>query len=248
MIKQVGFSIRIRVEWLEQTAMLYLAGKTRDEIKLVLEENLADKLAGSGQANRGSRQKAISILLKTWVTVPKEMKPLRDEGLELMKNLPSNEHLVLHWGMTMAAYPFFGTVAEITGRLLRLQGYVSTTQVLRRTRELMGERETVARATRRVLRCFADWGVLEDTEENGICRPASTLALEDTKLATWLIEAALISSGSNSKALKAIADTPALFPFVVGSLNTIELEKNSRLELFRHGLDEDIVSLRQVAV
>jgi len=248
MSKQVGFSIRVRVEWLEQTAMLYLAEKTRDEIKLALEEGLADKLAGSGQANRGSRQKAISILLKTWVTVPKELKPLRDEGLELMKNLPSTKHLVLHWGMTMAAYPFFGTVAEITGRLLRLQGYVSTTQVLRRTRELMGERETVARATRRVLRCFVDWGVLEDTEETGICRAASTLALADTKLATWLVEAALIASGSNSKALKAIADTPALFPFVVGTLNTIELEENSRLELFRHGLDEDIVSLRQVAV
>ncbi len=248
MAQQVGFSIRVKLEWLEQTAILYAAGKTREEIKLTLDESLTYKLAGSGKANRGSRQKAISILLKIWVAVPKDLEPLRDEGLELMRNMSSHEHLALHWGMTMAAYPFFGMVAEITGRLLRLQGYVSTTQVLRRTRELMGERETVARATRRVLRCFADWGVLEDTEEPGICRASSTFSLDDSKLAAWLIEAALISNGSNSRALRAIKDTPALFPFVVGTLNVVELEENPRLELFRHGLDEDVVSLRQLAV
>jgi hypothetical protein len=143
MTQQVGFSVRVRLEWFEQTANLLLAGYSREEIKSVLEKSLEDKLSVNGTEGRGTRQKAISILLKTWVGSPTELIPLRNEGLEFLKQLPQTEHLIVHWGMVMAVYPFFGTIATITGRSLRLQGYVSTTQVLRRACELMGERETV---------------------------------------------------------------------------------------------------------
>ena len=58
--------------------------------------------------------------------------------------------MLVHWCMCMAAYPFFGTVADATGRLLRLQGTAAAAQIQRRLRERLGERETVARAARRV--------------------------------------------------------------------------------------------------
>jgi hypothetical protein len=146
--------------------------------------------------------------------------------------------------MTMATYPFFGIVAETVGRLLRLQGSSAAVQVQRRVREQLGERETVARAARRILRCFVDWGVLQETMEKGIYQAAPVQSVKDKKLAAWLIEAGLVASGSGSGALKAIAQSPALFPFAVSLLNIIDLEGDGRLEFFRQGLDEDMVTLR----
>ena len=114
---QVGFSQRIQLEWLVHTANLVLAGSGKEEIEKALQELLQDQLSVGGKAKRGNREKAITNLLKIWVTVPKSLKPLRDDGLKLLQRLPFKEHLAVHWGMSMAVYPFWGAVAGVTGRL-----------------------------------------------------------------------------------------------------------------------------------
>lgn len=240
----VGFSQRIQLDWLERTAQLYAAGHTKVEIEELLQALLRDQLSVGSDARSGNRALTILILLKVWVVVPPGLESLRDEGLELLKQLPSKEHLVVQWGMVMAVYPFFHALAETVGRLLRLQGTVAASQVQRRMREQFGERSTVERATRRVLRCLIDWEVLKETEEKGIYQALATTSVIDAKLAAWLIEASLIASGSGSSTLKAITQNPALFPFTTESLNIRGLESHSRLELLRQGLDQDVVILR----
>lgn len=241
---QIGFSQRIQLEWLEFTATLLLAGSTRNEIQTALNDLLQDKLSVGSDCKSGNRRNAISILLKIWVGVPENLELLRNEGLEHLKTSPCARHLSVHWGMTMAVYPFFGVVAETVGRLLRLQGLVAAASVQRRVKEELGDRETVARATRRVLRCFVDWGVLQDTTQKGVYQAAPVQLVEDRQLAAWLIEAALVASHSNSQLISAITQAPALFPFSVSALNFRDLESNQRLELFAQGFDENIVMLR----
>jgi len=242
--KQIGFSQRIQLAWLEQTAMLLLAGKNKEDIQAALHDLLQDKLSKDSEARWGNRGKAVTILLNIWVSVPSAIKGLRDNGLELWRILPLQDHLPLHWGMSMAAYPFFGAVAETTGRLLQLQGTVAAPQVQRRLREQFGERETVARAGRRILRSFIDWGVLQDTAEKGVYQAGPVKIIKDPALAAWLIEATLIASDSQSKPLQTIIQSPILFPFSITLPSSSQLEQNDRLELFRQGLDTDMVSLR----
>ena len=241
---EVGFSQRIQLDWLDRTATLYAAGHTKDEIKELLQALLRDHLSIGSDSRSGNRALTILILLKVWVVVPHGLESLRDEGLELLKRLPSKQHLVVHWGMVMAVYPFFQALAETSGRLLRLQGSFAASQVQRRMREQFGERSTVERATRRLLRCLIDWGALKETEEKGIYQATPTLFVNDTKLAQWLIEASLIASGSASSTLRAITQNPALFPFTTESINIRVLETHNRLELLRQGLDEDVIMLR----
>lgn len=224
--------------------MLLLAGKNKEEIQAALHDLLQDKLSKDSEARWGNRGKAVTILLNTWVSVPSAIKGLRDNGLELWRTLPLQDHLPLHWGMSMAAYPFFGAVAETTGRLLQLQGTVAAAQVQRRLREQFGERETVARAGRRILRSFIDWGVLQDTAEKGVYQAGPVKIIKDPALAAWLIEATLIASDSQSKPLQTIIQSPILFPFSITLPSSSQLEQNDRLELFRQGLDTDMVSLR----
>ena len=241
---QIGFSQCIQLDWLERTASLFLRGHTRGEIQAALQEVLQGRLSIGGTAERGNREKAISILRKIWVTVPSGLKLFRDDALAHLNRLPLANHLAVHWGMTIAVYPFVGVVAEAVGRLLRLQGSCAAVQVQRRVREQLSERETVARAALRVLRCFIDWGVLQGTKDKGVYQAVSVRSATDKKLAAWLIEGILLASGSNAAPLKAIVQSPALFPFVVGPLSIGDLEGHNRLEWFRQGLDEEMVMLR----
>ncbi len=242
--QQVGFSQRIQLDWLEQTATLYLAGNSREQIQDVLQVTLQDQLSVGGTAKRGNREKAITILLNIWITVPEDLMGLRDDGLRLLQQLPVQDHFPLHWGMTMAAYPFFGAVAETVGRLLQLQGTVTAAQAQRRLREQFGERATVARAARRILRSFIDWGALQDTDQRGVYQATPLKPIEEPALAAWIIEATLITSGAQAKPLQAIVRSPALFPFTIRLPSPTQLGHHHRLELFRQGLDVDMVTLR----
>ena len=241
----VGLSQRLQLDWLEYTAVLVLKGHTRDHIETSLQDLLRHALSVGGTAPRGNREKAITILLQIWVAAPRHLRPFRDEGLEHMQRLPVDARLAVHWGMAMAVSPFFGAVAAAVGRLVRLQGTCAAAHVQRRLREQLGERETVARAVRRTLRCFVDWGTLLETGERGMYQAAPARPVQDKKLVVWLIEAALLASRAPTGVLTALAQAPALFPFHLASLYAVDLAGHSRLEPFCHGLTEDMVRFRE---
>jgi len=158
---QIGFSQRIRLEWFEQTSNLVLAGNDKVAINSALQALLKDKVSVGGIADRGNREKIISILMKVWVNTSPKLEAFRIDGIEMVKHLAPKNHIAVHWGMVMAVYPFWAAVAGHTGRLLKLQNTAAASQVQRRMREEYGERETVSRASRRVLRSFVDWDVLK---------------------------------------------------------------------------------------
>lgn len=240
--EQIGFSQRIQLSWLEYTANLVLAGNNREETTRNLHEHLLLKLSAGSSAERGNRAKAISILLRIWLTGHPQWPFLRERGLELLRVLPVQHHLPVHWGMTMAVYPFFGAVAESTGRLLRLQETVSSAQILRRLKERYGERETVARAARRVLRVFADWQVLADTDTRGVYRnQGETRSLPDDELKAWLLLARLVASDGQTASLRSLSQHPSLFPFSAGMPALHVLEGRDEVTVIRHGFDDDIL-------
>jgi hypothetical protein len=137
-----------------------------------------------------------------------------------------------------------GVVAEAVGCFLRLQGSCATVHGQQRVQEQLGERETVARAARRVLRYFIDWGVLQETKEKSVYHAVPVRYIIYKKLAAWLVEATLLASDSHVAPLKAVAQSPMVFPFSIGPLGIGYLEGYDRLEWFRQGLDEEMVMLR----
>jgi len=243
---QIGFSQRVRLEWLEQTANLVLAENDKLTISAVLQELLKDKVSVGGDAKRGNREKIISILMKIWHNPPRELEELRDDGIKLLRGLPPEYHIAIHWGMTLAVYPFWGAVASQTGRLLRLQGTAAASHVQRRVREQYGERETVSRASRRVLRSFIDWNVLNETGQKGIYSQGNVISIQDSRLIAWFVEASLHARENGSAPIKDLLDSSGLFPFRLGHVPVERLaSKSHRLDLLRHGLDDDLVMLRR---
>ncbi len=248
---RIGFSQRVRLEWLEQTANLILAGNDKAAVNEALQELLKDKVSVAGTSKGSNRNKVISILQKIWVTTPENLISLRDDALAFLSAQSSSlspHHLsvAIQWGMVMAVYPFWSGVATQTGRLLRLQGSAAAAQVQRRVREQYGERETVSRAARRVLRSYLDWGVLKETGAKGVYSAGTMLAVEESRLIAWLAEASLHARANGSAPLKDLIDSPSLFPFRIKPVHAENLvAASSRLDLLRHGLDDDLVMLRK---
>lgn len=244
-LSQIGFSQRIRLEWLERTANLVLAGNDGASIYSSLQELLADKLSVGGNAQRGNREKAITILTKIWVRPPRDLHLLQREGLKLLSHLPREDHIAVHWGMACAVYPFWGAVAAHVGRLLKLQGSAAASQVQRRLREQYGERDTVSRAARRVLRSFVDWEILKETSEKGIYTSGLSIHIAHVELIAWLSEAFLHAQSNGSVALRTFLDSTSLFPLRLRPISADHLVAVSgRLDSLRHGLDQDLIMLR----
>jgi len=239
--KQVGFSQRIRIEWIEQTAILLLKNMKASEIKETLRDYLNNKLSIGSNPERGAREKAITIIMKIWVNPPKEFTKLRDDGLNFIKTLPSQEHTIINWTMIKAIYPFFGIVAENVGRLLKLQGTVSMAQVLRRVTEQFGERSTVIRATQRVVRSMVDWKILKDTNEKGVYALQQSMIVNNEQVIAWLVEAFLLENNLKSASLDTIIKHPSLFPFEISFSRIIDFEKNRNIELIHQGYEDIVV-------
>ena len=245
-LTQIGLDRLVRLAWLEKVSSLVLAGNDSASIKSTLQSDLQSAFRSANTDVRGSIDKTITILLKIWLTVPSELVSLHVGGLELLKRLPRRDHLAIHWGMAMAVYPFWSGVATQTGRLLKLQGSAAAAHVQRRVREQYGERETVSRAARRVLRSYLDWGVLQETGAKGIYSAGATLAVDDSRLIAWLAEASLHARANGSAPLKDLIDSPSLFPFRIKPVHAESLvSASSRLDILRHGLDDDLVMLRK---
>ena len=226
--------------------MAHLAreGKPVAEIRSRIKDLMGQHLSINSSAKKGNSQKATCILMRAWVTVPQKTAALRDQGLELFEHADASDRLALHWGMCMVAYPFFTMVAESTGRLIRLQGTVAQAQVLRRIWDQIGERATVTRAAQRVLRSLADWKVLDYVEEPGIYKAGPVRTVRNRELALWLIEATLHASGQKYVSLQTLRTSPSLFPFSLEPVPAGAIGEQSRLEILRQGLDEELVGIR----
>ncbi len=242
---QIGLDRLVRLKWVERTACLVLAGNDTPAVKTALQEDLQGSFRSKDTKIRGSLDKTLTILMKIWVRPPRDLHPLQREGLKLLSHLPREDHIAVHWGMAMAVYPFWGAVAAHVGRLLRLQGTAAASQVQRRVREQYGERGTVSRAARRVLRSFVDWEVLKETSEKGIYTAGLSLAVSHEGLIAWLAEAFLHAHPNGSVALRTVLDSTSLFPFRLSPISADHLVAVSgRLDVLRHGLDQDLIMLR----
>jgi hypothetical protein len=246
-IPEIGFSSqRLRYEWVRHVALLGMAGMKGETLTVELDRYLGDCLSSAGENKRGSREKAITILKRIWDPDANHMKPMRKDGFGFLQSLPDAQHLAVHWGMTMASYPYWYATGTCVGRLLRLQGITRSSQIRRRMQEIYGDREIVARATRNVVRSFISWCVLQETGEKGIYSAGTSLAIEDSKLIAWLTEAALHARTNDSAALRELLESPGFFPFRIKPIQAESLVASStRIEIIRHGLDNELVMLRK---
>jgi hypothetical protein len=242
----IGIKQAIRFEWMQKAANLLLAGLDDKTIRQELHEILADKKGDGSEGEKSdlTRTFAVNNLMNIWVSPDPELIPLRDASLGLLQVNPAMS-VALHWGMISSAYPFWFNVARQTGRLLALQNQVTQAQIINRLKEQYGDRQTVSRYARFVIRSFVSWGILHDADTHGCYEKTNLIQIHDAEASALLIESALLATPEGQIDLNTVLNHPALFPFSIQHFSGDSIcQKNKRLDLVRYGLDSELLKLR----
>lgn len=230
---RIGFDRFISVEW-ATTALKVRAGTAQlDDLETVLDA------AGLGTA---ARTKTRTVLNRLWLEPRLELKSYADRGAAIFKAHPEVPAAAVHWGMAVAAYPFFGKVAELIGRLSGLQGDCASAEVHRRMSETYGEREGTYRMTNMVIQSQADWGAVQRVEKGKRVLRLAPAVVENDELTVWLIEAALRYAGK-PLAISSLQSQPVLFPFNLTRPLAYLVSNNEYLAVRSDGPNNQYVAL-----
>ena len=242
----IGIKQAIRLEWMQKAANLMLAGLDAKTIRQELHEFLTDRKGNGSEGERSDQTRSFVVnnLMKIWVSPDPELIPFRDASLAFLREHPSMT-LAVHWGMISAVYPFWFNVARQTGRLLALQDQVTQQQIINRLKEQYGDRQTVSRYARYVVRSFVVWGALKDSAAIGCYEKTSLMNIADKNLTILMFESALLSTPEASGALGLLLSNPAFFPFQLPVMtgDFVSL-RNDRIDVVRYGLDEEMLKLK----
>lgn len=159
-----------------------------------------------------SRKNAITMLMKIWYRVGQKHVPIRDQALEIYPYLKQQEKIVLHWCMTLLAYPFFKDVAREMGQHFRLHDSTSSQVLGRKMKILYGDRRRVEVATSAVLMSIRSWGII--VPQKGYEYTISKKHLVDSpELLGLLAEVLLTIDELDAIPLNLINNNPLFFPF-----------------------------------
>jgi len=243
----IGIKQSVRLEWMQKTCEMLAEGKNEKEIRAELKDYLSERM-GRGVIEKRSETAcnfSVSMLMRTWVIPDKELVPLRDAGLQLIKNASEDEQVAIHFCMLSAAYPFWYNVSKQIGMLLRLQENVTLQQIIQRTKENYGDRQTVDRNTRFVIRSLYYWNLLKEAGTPGCYNKGIQIDLFSEALNSWIIEARLNSIPDGKAVLSSLNNDLALFSFCTKKINGTVIRKNNpRVEVLQSGISDEIVILK----
>lgn len=239
-IKQV-----IPYELMRKTARFMLAGMSAKEIRRELHAALAvtGKQVRPGERSAWTRTFLVNNLMSIWPSPAAELTQFRNRALHALRDQPDQE-VAIHWAMISAVYPFWFNTARQTGRLLNLQTQVTQAQIVSRLREQYGDRQTVSRYARFVVRSFVDWGVLKDVAAAGCYQKVESISVVDHNLTSLLLHSALLATPEGKAPLNVLLVNPTFFPFHLPTISAASLIGcSSCLKLVRYGLDDQLLTL-----
>ena len=231
----IGFDRYVQLDWCGLTLEAAIESKTTEDIK----NKISNTLIGAE-----SKRKTFDILKRLWLQPIVGYEDFSKRGVELYRKNGDGSAPILSWGCAMVTYPFFGKTAEITGRLLSIQGDCSIKEVQRRMAEIYGDRDGIARAVSRVLQSQESWGMIERVEKGKRLARKAPITLSDEQVVTWLIEAVIRFSGK-AVSLANLQSMQVLYPFVLDQSLAYAVSSSKKLELRSEGVGGQFVALRE---
>lgn len=227
---RIGFDRFIQAAWMD--CAFDVRKGTRELSDL---EQLLDK----AKLGAAARKKTLTVLKRLWLRPNSELDDLIERCIA---SASDKQSLVpLHWVMAVSAYPFFGKVAELVGKLTALQGDCTSAELHRRMSEIYGEREGTYRMTNMVLQTQAEWGVLSRTGKR--LERTGALRVTQTDVASLLAESA-IRHQNRPIAASTIFSVPVLFPFKITARPAQLTARQGSLELRPNSRGEPLVAVR----
>lgn len=230
---QIGFDRYIQLDWARAALRVRAGVSNLEDLAQLIDET------HSGDA---AKKKTRTVLNRLWLEPRPELAKLCDRAVAIYAAEPATSVAALTWGMSIATYPFFGSVAQIVGRLIRLQGNCTSAEVHRRMSETYGEREGTRRMTNMVLQSQADWGAIERLNNGKNIRARHEPIALTPALELWLVETALRHAG-RAMPINSVATNPVLFPFGFSDRLAYNLSQDQRFAVRVDSASNRIVGL-----
>lgn len=210
MDKGIGFSRTITLDWLDATATLCLDKVEYTEIRERLLPVVQNRLTG-----KDAQRKTIDVLTAIWVRIDPELSTLRDQALQLFQAATSSvDRLWLHYGMTLAAYPFFRSCAAAIGQTGRLEDTITRQMIKDRLIAEMGHLGGMDRSVERVMASLKEWSLLVPEEGRGVYQlQKNKYSASSVDYEIWLLACALFAHPSTQLPFPDLIRLAELFPF-----------------------------------
>jgi hypothetical protein len=240
MDKAIGFRRNIYLDWMEAAAAYAAAGDDAAALRAHLDPIVAQTVASTD-----NRRMALDILVNVWVKSSQRHRELHSAALRLYPATSPGERRWIHYGMTMAAYPFFHQTAQAVGHQVLTKDTFTTADI---KHAMIGERGhlgALEKAVERVLFSLRNWGLLgAGSGRNTLAPICPRLVTADLPLQTWLLAVALtLHSGEELPYLDLIR-LPELFPFAF-TIGLDHLRRHPDFAIQRQGAGLDMVRLRE---
>ena len=232
---QIGFDRFIRLDWVAAALKVRAGLASIDELLELLD------LANLGsEAKIKTRTKLNALVLEPRA----DLSEFIARGVEIVKASDKPVKIVAFaWGAAIAAYPYFGRIAEFIGRLTAIQGDCAVSEVHRRMSEVFGEREVIKRATQAVIQTQANWGAVERVEYGKRLIRLQPKRVLDENMMLWLVEAAL-RYHQKAVPLASLQSSTVIYPFVFDQPLAYMISNSPTFELQLAGHNNQMVALR----
>lgn len=237
----IGFDRRIELSWLDFAAARVAQGATEQDVRQDLLDFL-QSLSHDPHESGSARPKTARVILRIWGGSDSHLVSFAESCLRLLETATPSERLALHWAVTMAAYQYFFSHARVIGRVLGLQETISAEQIRKRIKEQWGDRSTVYRTSRYVVRSMVAWGALAECGK-GVYSKRPSPHFVTAPVALKLIRAVLYNMSSRAMPLTQLVRHPALFPFEFG-LDVADVSRTEGLDVTQEGVGTLMVRLR----
>lgn len=241
----IGVKQVIPYDWMRKTANFVLAGMNAKEIRHELHTALAveGRNVQSGERSAWTRTFLVNNLMAMWPSPAAELIVFRDEAIQVLQKHPDQEFTV-QWAMISATYPFWFNTARQAGRLLNLQSRVTQAQIVNCLKEQYGDRQTVSRYARFVVRSFVDWGILRDAVVAGSYERAEPEIVNERDVVALLVYATLLAMPEGQSPFSTLLNNPGIFPFSLPATRGESLLAScDHLKVVRYGLNDELVVL-----
>jgi hypothetical protein len=223
-LPNIGFDRFIARSWLDLALAIAAGEIERGELIQLIDQDIIGIEA---------RSKTSVILNRIWLSPHPTLVAYLADGVSLYKSNPNIDTMALHWCMVLRSHPLFSSIANSIGRLIKLHGEFTASQVLRRIKEQYGDRASIVRATAAVIQTLVAWGVivLLDPKKRRF-GSGTAIPIMKVDIGIWALKAGIYTNGNQVELNESIN---SLFPLSLPRFNELDISKSNDLFFTRYG-------------
>lgn len=238
--KNIGFNRTIHRAWLDATANFRIQTDDVQEIRQSLEPIVGEHLTGSE-----ARRKTIDVLINIWHKTADLSPTLHQQALTHYQNaFTSDDHLWLHYGLTILNYPIFREISLTIGQLSRLEDTLTRDTIKKRMISNMGQLGSLDRSVERICASLTDWNILPAVQHSAYQPLRQALSTSSSAIESWLLACALHAHPAEELTFTDLLRLPELFPFSF-TLTVDDLRNHPDFVVQRQGLGWEMVRLKE---